>query len=93
MAWIVRFKDAAKKALARVPAHIMVKLNLWVQLVEGRGLFEARKIPGFHDEPLKGKRLGQRSIRLSSSYRAIYTVESGGAVEILWVEEVSKHDY
>jgi hypothetical protein len=34
-----------------------------------------RKVPGFHDEPLSGKRFGQRSLRLSKSYRAFYEIE------------------
>ncbi len=45
-----------------------------------------------HDEPLKGDRKGQRSIRLSRSYRAIYRVVKDHVVFIL-VEEVNKHEY
>ncbi|MDH4468796.1 MAG: hypothetical protein QE271_12125 [Bacteriovoracaceae bacterium] len=52
-----------------------------------------RKIPGFHDEPLKGNRIGQRSIRLSKSYRAIYEERSKGTFNIIDVVEVNKHDY
>jgi toxin HigB-1 len=55
-------------------------------------LMEARKIPGFHDEPLRGKRAGQRSIRLSRAYRAIYRVVDD-VIEFALVEEVHKHDY
>jgi hypothetical protein len=36
--------------------------SYWVDDVEERGLEEVRKIPGWHDEPLKGERKGQRSI-------------------------------
>lgn len=61
--------------------------------VEAFGIDEIRKIPGFHDEPLKGKRTGQRSIRLSKSYRAIYIEYSENEIDIVSVEEVSKHDY
>ena len=32
-------------------------------------------VPGYHDEPLKGHRAGQRSIRLSRAYRAIYEIK------------------
>ena len=60
--------------------------------VEHDGLDEVRKVPGYHDEPLKGDRAGQRSIRLSRSYRAIYEVKND-AVEFVSVEEVSKHEY
>jgi proteic killer suppression protein len=41
-------------------------------LVEEQGIEEAREIPGYHDEPLRGEREGQRSVRLSRAYRAIY---------------------
>ena len=61
--------------------------------VEAIGLEEVRKVPGFHDEPLKGDRKGQRSIRLNRAYRAIYVANKGGTVEFVSVEEVNKHDY
>ncbi len=35
---------------------------------------------------------GQRSIRLSRSYRAIYEIHEDGVSELVSVEEVSKHD-
>ena len=35
------------------------------------GLEEVRKVPGYHDEPLKGDQAGERSIRLSRSYRCL----------------------
>lgn len=33
--------------------------------MERIGIYDVRKSPGFHDEPLSGQRKGQRSIRLS----------------------------
>lgn len=57
------------------------------------GWREARKYSGFHDEPLKGRRLGQRSVRLSKAYRAIYLETSCGQYQIIEVVEVNKHDY
>lgn len=83
----------ATKDIRIVPKFIAVKLQAWVDLVENSGLSEARKIPGFHDEPLKGKRAGQRSIRLSIAYRAIYTTLKDGQYEIVTIEEVNKHVY
>jgi proteic killer suppression protein len=68
-------------------------MQAWVDDVGHRGLSEVRKIPGYHDEPLKGERLGQRSIRLSRSYRAIYIIDSKGIIQFLEILEVSKHDY
>jgi plasmid maintenance system killer protein len=59
---------------------------------EHDGLEEVRRAPGYHDEPLKGDRAGQRSIRLSRSYRAIYEIKRE-IVTFASVEEVSTHDY
>jgi proteic killer suppression protein len=89
----VRLSNSAKRALRKVPGYIADKLETWVDAVERDGLAEVRKIPGYHDEPLKGDRHGQRSIRLSRDYRAIYTVNYDGIVEFVSVEEVSKHEY
>ena len=67
--------------------------------MERGGLEEVRKTPGYHDEPLKGEHAGQRSIRLSKSYRMIYTVRRDETakrtqiVESVVIEEVTKHDY
>lgn len=88
----VVLSTGAKKDLRRVPAYIASKLQLWVDNVEECGLQEVRKIPGYHDEPLRGNRQGERSIRLSLSYRAIYT-EQSGEIEFVRVEEVNKHEY
>ncbi len=88
----VEISSNAKKDIKRVPKYIVVKLLTWVDSVEEYGLAETSKIKGFHDEPLKGKRKGQRSIRLSRSYRAIYIVKKSG-IEFVLIEEVNKHDY
>ena len=89
----VQLSPRAMKALRSLPSHIAVKLKSWAELVEAAGIFEARKLPGYHDEPLRGDRAGQRSIRLSRSYRAIYTMNASGPAKIIRVEEVNKHDY
>ena len=75
------------------PQHVVSKLKGWVDNVESKGLEEVRKIPGYHDEPLKGDREGQRSIRLTKAYRAIYEVKHDGTIEFVEVQEVNKHDY
>lgn len=89
----VRISRNAQKALKKVPGFILDKLESWVRAVELRGLEEVRKIPGYHDEPLKGTRQGQRSIRLNRAYRAIYVVLKDGTIEFVSIEEVSKHEY
>lgn len=90
---IVDLTKNAKDNLNKVPAHIKSKLLIWVDSVEQLGIHQTRKIPGYHDEPLKGKRVGQRSIRLSKSYRAIYVTTNSGDMDIIAVEEVNKHEY
>jgi toxin HigB-1 len=93
--WMV-FKVAitrlAQKQLRKVPQHVKDNLMIWVMAVEHDGLEEVRKVPGYHDELLKGDRAGQRSIRLSRSYRAIYDIKRE-TLTFASVEEVSKHDY
>jgi proteic killer suppression protein len=79
------------KDLKKIPENIRKKFIFWVFQVESLGVREVRKYKGYHDEPLKGDRRGQRSIRLNKSYRAIYR-EVDGEVEILMLE-VNKHDY
>ncbi len=88
----VRLSRRAQKDLMTVPRHVAIKLGAWVDDVTVRGLEEARKVPGYHDEPLKGRRAGQRSIRLSRAYRAIYEIRVDD-VTFVSVEEVNKHDY
>ena len=89
----VALSKRVRKQLKKVPRHTVENLAAWVDDVENRGLEEARKISGYHDEPLHGRRLGQRSIRLSRSYRAIYLVREDGCNEFVLVEEISKHAY
>jgi len=93
MECIVELAKGARAELRQVPVHISVKLKSWVDLVERRGLMAARRIPGYRDEALKGARVGQRSIRLSRSYRAIYTITSSGGFQRVRIEAVNTHDY
>ena len=83
----------AEKQLRSLPAHVVIKLQGWISGVKIEGLRNVRKIPGFHDEPLRGKRQGQRSIRLSKGYRACYIVDSKGNTHIAEIKEVNKHEY
>ena len=88
----VKLSRLTLRQLKKVPIYIALKLEAWIDDVGTRGLSEVKKIPGYHDEPLKGKRAGQRSIRLNKAYRAIYELKKGN---ILFVEvlEVNKHEY
>ena len=88
----VEISRLAAKQLRRLPRHVANNLMIWVLAVEQDGLAEVRKVPGYHDEPLKGDRIGQRSIRLSRAYRAIYEIK-GDIAAFVSIEEVSKHRY
>ena len=75
-----------------MPRHVVIKLGARADDVAARGLDEVRKVHGYHDEPLKGARSGERSTRLSRAYRAVYVIQHETA-EFVSIEEVSKHDY
>ncbi len=83
----------ADRDFRRLPRAIVSKLKTWVEAVETEGLEATRRIPGYHDEPLKGRRRGQRSIRLSRGYRAIYVVLAISGAELVRIDEVTKHAY
>lgn len=85
-----RFVD---KQLRRIPEGIVRKFRIWVALVEESGVREVRKSKGFHDEPLKGEGLGQRSVRLNRAWRAIYIEHESDEIELIEVLEVNKHEY
>ncbi|MGZ3792181.1 MAG: hypothetical protein ACXVCP_07525 [Bdellovibrio sp.] len=89
----VRLSKRAMLDLKVVPFYIQRNLLVWIAGVELEGLLEIRKIPGYHDESLKGTRAGQRSIRLNRSYRAIYVIKDDGTVEFIEILEVNKHAY
>ena len=86
----VKITAKAQKDLKNLPEHVKEKVRDWTQSVEIFGMSETRRIQGWHDEPLKGKRKGQRSIRLNRSYRAIYEESTSELIEIV---EVTNHKY
>lgn len=93
MATSVLVSKKAAKALLKSPLHVQQKFALWQIKLETEGLRSTRKILGFHDEPLQGTRKGERSIRLSILWRAIYVESSKGEIEFGEVIEVTPHAY
>ena len=89
----ITISQKAKKQIAKLPHHVLMKLNLWVEAVSHNGIQDIRKISGYHDEPLHGNRYGQRSIRLNRSYRAIYVELDDGQIQFIEILEVTKHEY
>lgn len=51
-----------EKQLKKIPKYIKKAAAIWIASVEEEGIREVRKLRGYHDEPLKGDRKGQRSI-------------------------------
>ena len=82
---------SADKQMRRAPQHIVDNLLYWRNEVQTFGIYEVRKNKGYHDEPLKGKRAGERSIRLSRQWRAIYIEREIGI--LIYVLEVTPHEY
>lgn len=89
----VLLSQKAKKQLTKLPQYIVDKLSLWVEAVNHSCIREIRKISGYHDEPLSGNRLGQRSIRLNKSYRAIYIELDNDQIQFIEIIEVTNHEY
>ena len=89
----VAISSTAIKQLQKTPTYITENLYKWVEQIKFLGLFEVRKIKSYHDEPLKGERAGQRSIRLNKAYRAIYVIQKNKTIKFVEIKEVNKHDY
>lgn len=88
----VIFTAKASKQMRRAPHYITEKLLNWAREVEIFGIQAVRKHKGYHDEPLKGQRLGERSIRLNEQWRAIYCEKTNGLM-LIYLLEVTPHDY
>jgi len=90
--YTVELSSLTKKQLKKLPIHIVVSFQNWVEDVETRGLEEVRKTPGYHDEPIRGELKGMRSVRLSRAYRAYYKLV-GTTLQFVSVERIDKHEY
>jgi toxin HigB-1 len=91
--YVVEFTKFASKQIERLPRSIQEAVFLWKESVERLGLPEVMKAKGYHDEPLKGRRAGQRSVRLNRAYRLVYERHDRDEIVIVGVQEVHKHDY
>lgn len=83
----------ASKDIKKIPRHILVVFDLWVELIETEGFKEMQKIKGYRDHSLKGDRKGQRSSSLSKSWRVIYTLDKQTNLLTIEVLEVNHHEY
>ena len=89
--WDIREHRHLEKTVAKLPAPVVKKYEIWKDLVFRHGPDKLREFPGFHDELLKGDRKGQRSSRLSILHRVIYEVEREQVS--VYVIEISPHKY
>lgn len=89
--WRIREHRSVAGTCRRLPPQIVKKNELWKNIVFRHGPEKLKEFPGFNDEALKGERKGQRSSRLSSQYRVIYSVERD--VITVFVLEITPHKY
>ncbi len=83
-----------EKQLKKIPEEIVFRLMRWTRTIQEFGLSEARKVKGYHGEPLKGcLRQGQRSVRLGIKWRAVYSLLKTNEFNIIKIAEVTPHDY
>lgn len=92
MKTLMQITRQARKGFEKAPVYIQDKFLAWVDSVQQFGLEAVRQSPAYHDEPLQGKRKGQRSVRLNKQWRAIYTVTEQDQI-LVTVLEVNAHDY
>jgi proteic killer suppression protein len=90
---IVELTPEAQKKIKKLPNQVIIKLKHWVNQVELLRVRRVMQVKGFHNESSKGKRKGQRSIRLNKAYRAFYRKLPNGDIEIIEVFDINKHEY
>jgi len=90
---IVTVSKFAEKQIRRLPKYIKEHFLVWAHAVEEEGIRRVRVLPGYHDEPLRGDRVGQRSVRLTRAYRVIYEESDRGDLIVVAVLEVTHHEY
>jgi toxin HigB-1 len=89
---LVQITKRAEKCLKKVPKQVLVNFEVWRGQVVKSGLETVQKVPGYHDEALKGKLAGVRSVRLNDGFRVYYRIVRG-MTQVVRVEEVNKHEY
>ena len=89
--WKIFEHKNIKKTAKKLPSHVVKKYELWKDIIFRHGPHKLREFPGFKDEALPGRRMNQRSSRLSMHYRVIYTVEKDTVT--VYVLEITPHEY
>jgi proteic killer suppression protein len=84
------FKDhrkASKSFGEQIARKYIQRINI---IQQSQNLHELMSLPGLRCHALKGVRKGEYAINLSGFYRLIFTM-TGNRLEIVMIEEVSKH--
>ena len=71
---------------ARLPQHLVPRLRNILGMLEAARSPLDMDVPGFRLHPLKGRRLGQWSVRVSGNWRIVFRFESGSAVDVELVD-------
>lgn len=90
---IVFLCKQAQKDIRRLPKHILIQFDLWVEIIETDGIGAMQQVRGYRDHALIGNRKGQRSSSLSRSWRVIYRLDKETNQLIVKVLEVNHHEY
>ena len=93
METVVYLSKKAQKDIKKIPKHILLQFDLWVEIIETEGLQAMQKVKGYRDHALKGDRKGQRSSSLSRSWRVIYMLDEKTQQLVVAVLEVNHHEY
>ena len=72
----------------RLPKAVKDRFKQWATEVEQKGLEEVRRVPGYHDEPIKSLP-GRRSVRVGEGFRACYETFIENGIEVLKVITIS----
>jgi proteic killer suppression protein len=99
---IIKFKESYLEQLSKdqeligkqqFPAEVIKAFKKRIfQIKNAKNSFELRNIKSLHFEKLKEKRYEDKySIRLNDTYRIIFGIDKQGNVEIILIEEISKH--
>lgn len=79
----------ARKFLEKTQPHIYSVFQVWIQIVEEKGIEYAQKVVKFKDHQLIGRRKGQRSVKLDKLTRIIYKIARDSHNKfIVYVEDI-----
>lgn len=81
------YRQAEKSFPKPVARKYIQRINI---IKQARNFDELKNLPALRCHALKGDRSGQWAINLTGYYRLIFTLK-GDRLEIVFIEEVSKH--